>query len=189
MRVGISTRDVLRISRACMDIPFVFEQPCNSIEELRQIRPQIMHGIYMDENGIDLATAVNAIGTGLVDGFGMKVTRIGGLHPMRAFRDICAARNLPHTCDDAWGGDIIAAACVHIAATVEPARQEGAWIAAPCIAEHFDPRNGVRIEGGHIAVPEGPGLGVVPDEGRLGAPLASFDRGETEREHRLALAN
>jgi hypothetical protein len=33
----------------------------------------------MDESSIDLATAVTAIGSGLVDGFGMKVTRIGGL--------------------------------------------------------------------------------------------------------------
>jgi L-alanine-DL-glutamate epimerase-like enolase superfamily enzyme len=101
----LNTRNVPRISRKWPDIPFIFEQPCNSIEELRQIRPQITHGVHMDENGVDLATIVNAIGTGLVDGFGMnmKMTRIGGLHPMQAFRDICAARHLPHTCDDAWG--------------------------------------------------------------------------------------
>jgi L-alanine-DL-glutamate epimerase-like enolase superfamily enzyme len=177
---SLNTRDVLRISRECADIPFIFEQPCNSIDELRQIRPQVAHGIYMDENGLDLATTVNAIGSGLVDGFGMKVTRIGGLQPMRAFRDICAARALPHTCDDAWGGDIIAAACTHVGATVEPARLEGVWLAAPYIEGNFDPENGVRIENGHIAVPRGPGLGVTPDESRLGAPVASFDAGETE---------
>jgi L-alanine-DL-glutamate epimerase-like enolase superfamily enzyme len=172
---SLNTRDVLRISRECLDVPFILEQPCDSIAELRQIRPQIAHAIYMDENGIDLATAVNAIGSGLVDGFGMKVTRIGGLHPMRAFRDICAARHLPHTCDDAWGGDIIAAACVHIGATVEPSRLEGVWLAAPYIAGHYDPANGVAIEQGHIAVPQGPGLGVIPNEALFGAPVASFD--------------
>ena len=147
---SLNTRDAIRISRECPDIPFILEQPCSSIEELRQIRPQIAHGIYMDENGVDLATAVHAIGTGLVDGFGMKVTRIGGLHPMRAFRDVCAARNLPHTCDDAWGSDIIAAACTHVGATVEPARLEGVWLAAPYIDGHYDAQNGIRIEDGHI---------------------------------------
>lgn len=172
---SLNTRDVLRVSRECPDIPFIFEQPCNSIEELRQIRPQVAHGIYMDENGVNLATTVNAIGSGLVDGFGMKVTRIGGLHPMRAFRDICAARNLPHTCDDAWGGDIIAAACTHIGATVEPSRMEGVWLAAPYIEGHYDTGNGIRIENGYIAVPRAPGLGVTPDEGRFGAAVASFD--------------
>ena len=52
------------------------------------------------------------VGDGLCDGFGLKVTRLGGLHAMATVRDICEARSMPHTCDDAWGGDIIAAACV-----------------------------------------------------------------------------
>ena len=171
---GWTTRDALRVSRECPDIPFIMEQPCNTIEDLQKIRPLVSHGIYMDENGISLNTAITAAGTGLVDGFGMKVTRIGGLHPMRAFRDICAARNLPHTCDDAWGGDVIAAACTHIGATVSPALIEGVWLAAPYIEGHFDPENGICIEAGHIKRPLGPGLGVCPDESLFGAPAASF---------------
>ncbi len=103
-----------------------------------------------------------------------KVTRIGGLHPMRAFRDICAARTLPHTCDDSWGGDIMAAACTHVGATVQPRLMEGAWLAQPYIEGHYDSRNGVKIEGGHIRLPTGPGLGVIPDDGIFGAPVASF---------------
>lgn len=170
----LTTRDALRLSRECPDIPFTMEQPCNTIEDLRKIRPQISHAIYMDENATSLNTAITAAGTGLVDGFGMKVTRIGGLHPMRGFRDLCAARNLPHTCDDAWGGDILAAACTHIGATVAPELLEGVWLAAPYIEGHYDPENGVRIEGGHIKRPQGPGLGIVPDESLFGAPVASF---------------
>ncbi|MGB3387680.1 MAG: mandelate racemase/muconate lactonizing enzyme family protein [Pseudaminobacter sp.] len=171
---GWTTRDALRVSRECPEIPFIMEQPCNTIEDLQKIRPQVGHAIYMDENGTSLNTAITAAGTGLVDGFGMKVTRIGGLHPMRAFRDICAARNLPHTCDDAWGGDVIAAACTHIGATVAPHLNEGVWLAAPYIEGHFDPENGVRIEGGHIVRPQGAGLGVCPDESLFGSPVASF---------------
>ncbi len=88
----------------------------------------------------------------------MKVTRIGGLTPpMRAFRDICEARNLPHTCDDSWGGgDVIAAACTQIGATVKPELCEGVWLAAPYIEGNYDPDNGLHIEGGHIARPTGP---------------------------------
>ena len=150
------------------------EQPCNSIDELRQIRPQVSHAIYMDESAVDLATVTAAAGTGLVDGFGMKVTRIGGLQPMTVFRDICEARSLPHTCDDSWGGDIIAAACTHIGATVNPRLLEGVWLAAPYIDGNYDPENGIRIDGGHIALPTGPGLGVVPDPAQFGAAVASF---------------
>ncbi|WP_260961474.1 mandelate racemase/muconate lactonizing enzyme family protein [Pseudomonas citri] len=171
---GWNTRDAIRLSRECTDIPFVLEQPCNTIEELTVLREVIQHPIYMDENGVNLSTVITAAGTGLVDGFGMKVTRIGGLHQMRTFRDICAARNLPHTSDDAWGGDIIAAACVHLGATVRPDLNEGAWIAAPYIEGHYDEKAGVRIEGGHIALPQGPGLGIVPDKEQFGSPVASF---------------
>lgn len=171
---GWNTRDALRVSRECPEVPFVMEQPCSTIEDLIKIRPLVKHPIYMDESGTSLNTVVTAAGAGLVDGFGMKITRIGGLHPMRAFRDICAARNLPHTCDDAWGGDIIAAACTHIGATVSPTLLEGVWLAAPYIDGHFDAENGIRIEAGHIKRPLGPGLGVCPDEYLLSAPIASF---------------
>lgn len=171
---GWTTRDALRVSRECPDVPFIMEQPCNTIEDLQKIRPQITHGLYMDENSTSLNTVITAAGTGLVDGFGMKVTRIGGLHPMRAFRDICEARNLPHTCDDSWGGDIIAAACTHIGATVRPDLLEGVWLAAPYIEGNYDSENGIRIEGGHITVPTGPGLGVIPDEALFGQPVTQF---------------
>lgn len=171
---GWTTRDALRVSRECPDIPFILEQPCNTTQELERIRPQVNHGIYMDEGSVDLNTVISAAGTNLVDGFGMKVTRIGGLTNMRAFRDICAARTLPHTCDDSWGGDIIAAACTQVGATVEPRLLEGVWLAAPYIEGNYDPEKGIRIEGGHIARPTGPGLGVTPDESKFGAPVASF---------------
>ncbi|MCA2012117.1 mandelate racemase/muconate lactonizing enzyme family protein [Cereibacter sphaeroides] len=172
---GLPTRDALRLSLECAQIPLIMEQPTNSIEEIAAIRAQVRHPIYLDEAGEDLATVIRVAGQGLVDGFGMKVTRIGGLQPMAVFRDICEARALPHTCDDAWGGDIIAAACTHIGATVQPRLMEGVWLAQPYIDGHYDPQNGVRIEGGHIALPTGPGLGVVPDESLFGAPILSFN--------------
>jgi len=171
---GWTTRDALRVSRECPDIPFVMEQPCDTVEDLRKIRSQVNHGIYMDENSVDLATVIGAVGGNLVDGFGMKVTRIGGLHPMATFRDICEARALPHTCDDSWGGDIIAAACTHIGATIRPRLLEGVWLAQPYIEGHYDSENGIKIEDGHITLPKGPGLGILPDASQFGAPVASF---------------
>ncbi len=171
---GLTTRDALRLSRECADIPFILEQPCDSLDEIAAIRQQLHHPIYIDESAIDLATVIRAAAGGLVDGFGMKVTRIGGLMPMASFRDICEARNLHHTSDDSWGGDIIAAACVHLGATVKPKLFEGAWLAQPYIEGHYDSKNGIVIKDGHIKLPSGPGLGVVPDEGLFTNQVASF---------------
>lgn len=171
---GWTTRDALRASRECAHIPIIFEQPCNTLEEITAIRSNLIHPIYLDESTIDLNTVIQATGNGICDGFGMKLTRIGGLQNMSIFRDICAARSLPHTCDDSWGGDIIAAACTQIAATVEPRLLEGVWIAAPYIDGNLDPENGVRVDSGHINLPSGAGLGITPDESRLGKPEASY---------------
>jgi L-alanine-DL-glutamate epimerase-like enolase superfamily enzyme len=111
---------------------------------------------------------------GLVDGFGMKISRMGGLAPMATFRDLCEARHLPHTSDDAWGGDIIAAACTQLGATVNPKLFEGTWIAQPYIAGHYDPTGGITVVDGHIKLPEGPGLGLNPDVAIFSKEVAHF---------------
>jgi L-alanine-DL-glutamate epimerase-like enolase superfamily enzyme len=171
---GLTTRDALRLSSACRHIPFVFEQPCDSLDEISAIRQQLSHPVYIDESGVNISAIISTIGSGIADGFGMKITRIGGLQAMSLFSGICEARNLPHTCDDAWGGDIIAAACVHMGATIKPTLFEGTWLAQPYIEGHYDSNNGIKIKGGHIKLPEGPGLGVVPDEGVFTNEVASY---------------
>ena len=171
---GWTARDAILVSQACRDIPFVIEQPCNTIEEMVAVRPQLNHPVYADESGVDINTVLRLIEQRVVDGFGMKVTRIGGLHAMATFRDICEARSLPHTCDDAWGGDIIAAACTHIGATIKPNLLEGVWLAQPFIEGHYDSENGIRIVDGHIPLPSGPGLGIRPDESLFAQPIASY---------------
>ena len=171
---SLTARDALILSNLTADIPYVLEQPCATMEEIAAIRPHIRQPIYLDEVTTDLSAVLHAVGANLCDGFGMKLTRIGGLHPMRTVRDICAARGLPHTCDDSWGGDIIAAACVHMAATVAPRLSEGAWLAAPYVDGHYDPNGGIFTRAGHIDVPSGPGLGITPDEALFGPPIASF---------------
>jgi L-alanine-DL-glutamate epimerase-like enolase superfamily enzyme len=164
----------LLLSQACRKIPIVIEQPCNTIEEIASIRSQLHHPVYLDENTESLNDVLRAISLGICDGFGLKLTRLGGLNSYTTVRDICAARSLPHSCDDSSGGDIIAAACVHAGSTVEPALLEGVWIGAPYYKEHYDPENGISIDAGHINLPSAPGLGISPDESRIGTLVASY---------------
>lgn len=170
-----TARDALLASNAWANLPLTLEQPCNTIEEVDTIRAQLRHPVFIDESAIDLRAVLRAISLGVCDGFGFKVTRAGGISRMPAIRDVCAARAMPHTVDDAWGGDIIAAACVHVAATVVPEQLEGVWLAEPYLNEHYDPENGIRIRDGHIDVPTGTGLGVNIDPDQFGEPVASWD--------------
>ena len=171
---GWTTRDAVQVSMACRDLPFVMEQPCATYEETLALCGRVAHPIYLDESTEGLSVVLRAVGDRVCDGFGLKVTRLGGLSVMRTVREICRSASLPMTCDDSWGGDIIAAACTHIGATVHPNLSEGVWIAAPYIEGHYDPENGISIENGSIPLPKGPGLGVVPDTAAWGPPVLSF---------------
>ena len=170
---GLNQRDALRLSQECTDIPFALEQPCDTIEEIAAIRPLVRHAMLLDESITDLNTALRVIGEGLVDGFGMKISRLGGLTDFRAFRDICSARGLTHTVDDSWGGNIVAAACAQMGATVPDATLEGVWLATPYQAENYRPDAPVSVEQGYVNLPKGPGLGICPDPEQFGNPIIS----------------
>jgi L-alanine-DL-glutamate epimerase-like enolase superfamily enzyme len=172
---GMTASQAKRLCLACSDIPFSLEQPCNTMEEIAAIRSQIPQPILLDENTESLNDILRAISLGACDGFGLKLTRLGGLNALATIRDICAARSMPHTCEDSWGGDIIAAAVLHIGATVEPRLLEAIWTAGSYIEENYDPENGVNVDGGHFTVPTGPGLGIIPDESKFGTAVVSFD--------------
>ena len=150
------------------------EQPCNTLEEVLSVRERVNHAVYLDEITTDLVKTVGVVAKNECDGLGMKVTPIGGLNPFSVVGDVCEAYSTPHTTDDSWGGDIIAAACAHLGATVRPELNDGVWIAQPYIEGHYDPRGGIKVEGGHIKLPVGPGLGIEPDEKLFGEPVAVF---------------
>lgn len=172
---SLTVRDAIFLSQECRGLPFVLEQPCNTLDEIAALRGRVQHPIYIDESGVDLATVIKAASNGLCDGFGMKVTRIGGLGPMSTFRDICESRSLPHTSDDSWGGDITGAACVHLGATVRPNLFEGcSWVNEISAQSHYDPTNALSIRDGHVSLPQGPGLGLNIDESGFGEPIAEF---------------
>ena len=171
---GMTAADAKRLSLSCSDIPFALEQPCRTMEEVVSIRSQIVHPIILDECLEGLNDVMRAISMGACDAFGLKITRMGGLNAMATIRDICAARSIPHTCEDSWGGDILAAAIVHIASTVEPRLLEAAWTPGNYIEEHYDPENGIQVQGGQFKLPDGMGLGISPDENRIGSLQASY---------------
>ena len=171
---GWTTRDAILVSEACADIPMVLEQPCDTYDETLSLRGRVRHPIFLDENTEDLRWVLKSIHDGVADGFGFKVTRLGGISCMQIVRNVCTTMNRPMTCDDAWGGDIIAAACVHLGATVPERLCEGVWLAAPYNREHYDPENGIKIDNGHIDLPKGPGLGIRPDRTIWGSPVMEF---------------
>ena len=161
----------IKVSAACSDISMSMEQPCATEEELYRLKSKIFHPLIVDESATDIKTISKMVSSEIADGFGLKITRIGGLTPMKAVRDFCVQTHTPMSSDDAWGGDIIGAAGVALGSTVPSSLNRGAWLANTYHQVHYDPINGPRIENGAIKLPKGgPGLGLVIDEGIFGKP-------------------
>ena len=91
---------------------------------------------------------------------------------MRTFRDIDETRNLQPRCDDALGGDMIAVACVQIAATVRPDPNDSVWLGASSIDGNSDATRALRIQGQYISRPEGRGHGVILKSRKFGSLVA-----------------
>ena len=89
---GMTASETLRLSLACRDIPIVLEQPCGAMDEIASIRAQISHPLYLDESTESANDVIRAIAMKICDGFGLKLTRLGGLTPFVTVRDICAMR-------------------------------------------------------------------------------------------------
>lgn len=172
---GWTARDAMEFSIACRDIPLALEQPCGTLDEHRLLMGRVHHPVFLDESATDLGTIVGIVGQGVAQGFGMKLSRVGGITPLRSIIDVCAARGMPLTIDDTWGGDLTAAATVHLGATVPDAIYEGTWIAEPYSSSSYSVTTApVTPVNGHIAIPNGLGLGVIPDIDALGDPHASY---------------
>ena len=171
---ALTTRDVLRIGRECADIPFVLRAALQHHGgDRRDPRAAAPRGLPRREHRGPEQRAAGDLARDL------RRVRAQGHAPRRARRHRDGPGPLRSALHAAHlrrlvGGDIIAAACVHVGATVQPRLLEGVWLAEPYMDVHYDSGNPVRIEGGHIQVPTGPGLGVVPDEGVFGEPVASF---------------
>ncbi len=172
---GWTQRDAILFSAACSDIPLALEQPCNTKAENAALRGRVHHPVFLDESADSITAVMEAVEGGVAQGFGMKVSRVGGISAMATVIAICSARSIPLTCDDTWGGDITAATTVHLGATVPTRLFEGTWIAEPYTAASYacltEP---VTNNDGHMTIPTGAGLGIEPDLDAWPKPVAIF---------------
>ncbi|MEM7324959.1 MAG: mandelate racemase/muconate lactonizing enzyme family protein [Actinomycetota bacterium] len=172
---GWTQRDAMLFSGACRDIPLALEQPCATFEENAALAGRVNHPVFLDESADSVSSVMRAIHGGAAQGFGMKLSRVGGISKMNTVIGMCAARSIPLTSDDTWGGDITNAATVHVGASIPEAIFEGTWIGEPYTATAYPMRSEtITNRTGHIAVPDGPGLGVTPDLDAWGEPVAVY---------------
>jgi o-succinylbenzoate synthase len=148
------------------DLEFV-EQPCRSLEDLRQVRGRVSTPIAADESVGSARAVRRAVEMEACDVVNIKLAGAGGFKAAREALRLARARGLgaflSSTLDGPWG----------IAAALQLAASEDIQLACGLATlELFDsplaralpsPRNGT------IKVPTGPGLGVEVSEDLLAA--------------------
>jgi o-succinylbenzoate synthase len=142
------------------DLEFV-EQPCRTLEELRQVRGRVSTPIAADESVGSARAVRRAVEAEACDVVNVKLASAGGFKPAREALRLARSKGLgaflSSTLDGPWG----------IAAALQLAAAEDVQMAcglatlqlfdSPLARALPEPRNGIQ------KVPTGPGLGVDED--------------------------
>jgi L-alanine-DL-glutamate epimerase-like enolase superfamily enzyme len=173
---GWSLREAVTAVRLMDDLPGLFlEQPCATFEECLRVREHTSLPVILDEVITDLPTLLRAWEAKALEGFNLKISRVGGLTNARLMRDVGERLGLTVNVEDAWGGDLTTAAVSHLAASTGPECLVMVSFMNDWTKEHvakYQPRS----DNGWGAAPVGAGLGISVDPDALGVPFASFGK-------------
>ena len=171
---GWTRAQALRVMKATEDLGVMFEQPCESLDDIAALRPLHAAPVSVDESLVTMQDAARIARDGLAEVFGIKLNRVGGLTRAARMRDIALAHGIDMFVM-ATGGSVLAdTEALHLAATIPDDNMLGVWACQDMLTTDIAPGRGPRNEGGHLHLSDAPGLGVHPDEGRLGDPVAVY---------------
>lgn len=171
---GWTRQQALRVMSACQDLNVMFEQPCESLDDIAAISGRHASPVSVDESLVTLQDAARIARDGLAEVFGIKLNRVGGLTKAARMRDIALAHGIDMFVM-ATGGSVLAdTEALHLAATIPDDNCHAVWACQDMITAEIAGGRGPRNRDGHLHLPEAPGLGVHPDEDALGDPVGVY---------------
>lgn len=173
---GWTLRQAITASRLMDGLPgLLLEQPCATYEECLRVRAHSSLPMILDEVITDLPSLLRAWQDRAIEGFNLKISRVGGLTQARLMRDVGERLGMIVNVEDTWGGDLATAAVSHLAASTGPDCLVMVSFMNDWTNEHVAGHE-PRSREGWGAAPSRPGLGVEVDEAALGRPFAGFER-------------
>ena len=164
---GFTRQQALRVMQATEQWRVMFEQPCETLDDIAAIRPLHSAPVSVDECLVTLQDATRVARDGIAEVFGIKLNRVGGLTKASRIRDIALAHGIDIFVM-ATGGSVLAdTEALHLAATIPDDNMLGVWACQDMITAEIADGAGPRATKGHLHLPEQPGLGVHPQESTL----------------------
>ncbi len=171
---GWTRQQALRVMSACEDMNVMIEQPCETLDDIAAISGKHSSPVSVDESLVTLQDAARIAREGLAEFFGIKLNRVGGLTRAARIRDIALAHGIDMFVM-ATGGSVLAdTEALHLAATIPDENCHAVWACQDMLTVDIAGGRGPRNIDGHLHLPEEPGLGVHPDEDRLGEPVGIY---------------
>jgi len=171
---GWSRQQALRVLSSVEGLNVMVEQPLETLDDIAAIAPLHATPISVDESFVTLQDAARIARDGIATIFGIKLNRVGGLTKAARMRDIALAHGIDMFVM-ATGGTVLAdTEALHLAATIPDAHCHAVWSCQDMLTVDIADGRGARNVDGHLHLPETPGLGVHPDEDKLGTPVAVY---------------
>jgi len=167
--------EAVAVMNRVTDLPIIFEQPCETLDQCLTVRNLTSHAISIDENLITLDNAQRIINDRIAEILNIKISRVGGLTKAKRIRDIAMNAGLKFLVMDTGGGITADTATQHFAQSIPAEMRIGTWLCQEMISNDVAPGQGSRNINGSSQIPENcTGLGVVPDQSLLGKPSAVY---------------
>lgn len=171
---GWSRQQALRVMQATEDLQVMFEQPCETLDDIAAISGKHAAPVSVDESLVTLQDAARIARDGIAEIFGIKLNRVGGLTKAARMRDVALAHGIDMFVM-ATGGSVLAdCEALQLAATIPDQACHAVWACQDMLTVDIAAGRGPRNQNGHLHLPEAPGLGVHPDEDVLGDPVAVY---------------
>lgn len=165
--------EAIQIVAALDNLKIFIEQPCATMEESARVRERSNFPFILDESLLSEVDILNAYNERAMDAVMLKISRFGGITPVRRARDLSMTLGLALTIEDSGGADIITAAMAHLSASTPERFFLNGFFTGSMVKERVSDW-GCRNADGFGELPQGAGLGIEVDEAEVGRLVASY---------------
>ena len=166
--------EAIQVMNAVRNLSAVFEQPCETLDQCVAVRARTLHPISIDERLETLDDLRRIIDDRIAEIVNIKIDRVGGLTRARRLRDLCLASGITMLAMDTGGTVVADTAAVHLAQSIPPEMCLGTWLCQEMVTPDPAPGQGARNQNGFANAPDLPGIGIEPENDRIGEPCAIF---------------
>jgi L-alanine-DL-glutamate epimerase-like enolase superfamily enzyme len=167
--------DAITVMNAVRKLPVWFEQPCETLDECKQVRNQTNHPICIDESLHGYSDLLRIHRESIAEIVNIKINRVGGLSKAKRIRDFCVETGLAMLIMETGGTVLADTVAAHLAQSIPAERMLGTWLCHELLSHDMAPGAGARNCQGYTAAPDVPGIGVAPDAISLGEPVAIYE--------------